>query len=432
MLKRGKRVVGALGMVAAVAFTGVLSATGSPDESSLSGWPRQMGSSEYDYINAVATTASGDVYVAGSTDAALSTLASAGGWDVWLARFDKFGKLKWVQQFGTAADDDVASMVVTGSSVYVVGSTGGSLAGNTASGGLDGYVARFDTSGNSKWFRQFGTAESDEALSVAVSGRSIWVLGATSGTLPGLTSVGNGDAALLQYNSAGSLQSSRQFGTDGYDYPNSIAVSGSTLYIGGSTAGTFAGQVNAGGTDGFLMRISNINTRRESTWVRQMGTAAADEIVGVAVSGGAVYTTGYTRGTLPDAVSAGGADGFVARYSTSGVVSWLRQFGTAADEELNAIATVRGGVVVAGSTGGAFAGFEADSLEAFTAKFSSTGAPGWLRQFGTASTDSAVAMAIRPSDNYGGQIVVAGYTGGRLWGQAALGKDDGFVATFLS
>ena len=437
MLSQKKRIVGVLAVIAAVTTTGVLGASGSPSESSLAGWPRQFGGSSGDYANAMTTSSSGDVYVAGSTSGTVSTTPNQGEYDAWLARYDKYGRLKWVQQFGSAATDDVAAVSVVGSSVYVTGITygslpGGSLPSNTANGGMDSYVARFDTSGNLKWIRQFGTAANDEATSATTLGGSLWVLGATEGAFGGLTPLGNGDGFLVQVSSSGTVKSSRLVGTDQYDYPTEIAASGRTLFIGGSTEGTFAGQSNAGGSDDFVMSISNINTGRESTWVREFGTATNETFGSLAVSGRSLYAGGATYGTFPGGSAAGWNDLFVIKYSTSGTFSWVRQFGTSESEELTSVAASSAGVVVVGNTNGAFDGFPYRGPDAFAASFSSAGEQKWLRQFGTSDADEVYSVSLRASDNYGGRIVVAGYTSGTVWGQVSAGSDDGFIATFVS
>lgn len=432
MLKRKRWVLGATVVAAAMTCGGVLSASGTPSESSVAGWPRQIGGSGDDYANTVLTTSSGDVYVAGSTNGSVGTTPNQGGYDIWLARFDRYGKLKWVQQFGTASDDDAASLVAVGSSIYLTGLTYGSMPGNSSAGGMDTYVARFDSSGTLKWIRQFGSSGTDEPLSITALGGSLWVVGATDGALPGLTPLGNGDGFLMQMSTSGTVKSTRLIGTDQYDYPIEVVATGRSLIIAGTTEGAFLGQTNAGGSDGFVMSISNINTKRESTWVRQLGTSSRESIESVTVAGRTVYAVGSTRGAFPGESNAGGVDTFVVRYSTSGTYGWLQQFGTAGDEQANQLAANSSGVFVAGTTDGSFPGFASSASEGFASKFSSTGVQDWTRQFGTSAADGVEAIAIRSSDNYGGKVVVAGWTGGTVWGQVSAGNVDALIATFLS
>src|SRR3954463_11133322 len=59
------------------------------------------------------------------------------------------------------------------------------------------------------------------------------------------------------------------------------------------------------------------------------GTATDDWAGGMTVdSSGNVYLGGTTSGSLPNNSLAGYWDGYLAKYNTSGVQQWLRQFGT--------------------------------------------------------------------------------------------------------
>ena len=78
--------------------------------------------------------------------------------------------------------------------VYVAGLTEGALPGQTAAGGADSFVRRYDANGNEAWTRQFGTAAHDVLRDVAVDGTgNVYVAGYTSGALPGQTAAGSDD-----------------------------------------------------------------------------------------------------------------------------------------------------------------------------------------------------------------------------------------------
>jgi hypothetical protein len=82
---------------------------------------------------------------------------------------------------------------------------------------------------------------------------SLYVAGYTLGTLPGQTSAGGEDAFARKYDSAGSEQWTRQFGTSSYDCAQSVTGS---AHMAGLTGGTFAGQTSAGGMDAFVARLN--------------------------------------------------------------------------------------------------------------------------------------------------------------------------------
>ncbi|HEY8887172.1 MAG TPA: SBBP repeat-containing protein, partial [Gallionella sp.] len=117
---------------------------------------KQMGVSGTVTIgNSVATDASGNVYVAGSTTGNLvnNTSLSTNTTDMFLARYDSSGNLaasKSIIQLGVIGADTIGYAVATDASgnVYVAGSTIGNLDGNHSAVTTDMFLAKYDSSGN--------------------------------------------------------------------------------------------------------------------------------------------------------------------------------------------------------------------------------------------------------------------------------------------
>ena len=57
-------------------------------------------------------------------------------------------------------------------------------------------VSSHDAAGNVVWTRQFGTGSTDEAFGLSVDSSGVYVVGSTAGTLPGQTSAGLADAKM--------------------------------------------------------------------------------------------------------------------------------------------------------------------------------------------------------------------------------------------
>jgi hypothetical protein len=273
-------------------------------------WTRQFGTSLQDQGMGVAVDGSG-VYVTGYTSGALEG-TSAGGWDVFLRKYDAAGTEQWTRQFGTLSEDRGYGVAVDGSGVYVTGYTSGALEG-TSAGGRDVFVRKYDVAGTELWTRQFGTPNDDEGYGVAVDGSGVYVTGYTEGDLKGI-SAGGRDVFLRKYDTAGNELWTDQFGTSGYDYGQGVTVDGSGVYVAGRTDidGALPGQTSAGARDVFVRKYDEVGTAQ---WTRQFGTPNDDEGYGVATGGSGVYVTGYTYGALWGA-SAGGTDVFVRRYDT--------------------------------------------------------------------------------------------------------------------
>jgi hypothetical protein len=218
-------------------------------------WTRQFGSPGADQASGVAVSA-GNVYVTGSTDSALPGLTNAGGQDAFVRMYDGGGGEIWTRQFGTSASDSAADVAADSMGVYVAGSTFGAMsAGGGSAGGQDAFLRKFDTSGGELWTRQFGTADSDQAIGLALGPAGAYVAGITSGTLPGRTSTGGQDAFVRRFDAGGATIWTGQFGTAGTDSVAGMAIGAAGLFVAGSTNGTFPGQVSLGLSDVFVAKI---------------------------------------------------------------------------------------------------------------------------------------------------------------------------------
>jgi len=176
-------------------------------------WTQQLGTSSTDEAQGVATDSSDNVYVAVSTSGGLDGNSSAGGWDLFVVKYNSSGTKQWTQQLGTSSQDiqeDVAYDIATDASgnSYVVGYTyNGGLDGNSPLGGHDPFIVKYDSLGNKQWTKQFGTSSGDDAYAVTTdSSGFIYVAGYTNGGLDGNTSAGSNDLFLVKYDSDGNKQ----------------------------------------------------------------------------------------------------------------------------------------------------------------------------------------------------------------------------------
>ena len=105
----------------------------------------------------------------------------------------------------------------------------------------------------------------------------------------------------------------------------------------------------------------------------------------------------------------GGNDAFFAKYDSTGVQQWIKKLDTSSDDYVEAIAVDSSdNLYVGGHTYGAFTGINAGGLDAFFAKYDSTGeTQEWIVQLGTTNDDRLDAMAVDSNDN----LLVGGRTG---------------------
>ena len=101
----------------------------------------------------------------------------------------------------------------------------------------------------------------------------------------------------MSYSQSGEMLWTIQTGTKYNDYGFGIASSqdGESLYITGSTEGSFPGQISMGYEDIFIARYTS---NGEMVWMQQNGTAGDDRGYAIALSADFAYVTGYTSGNL--------------------------------------------------------------------------------------------------------------------------------------
>lgn len=140
-------------------------------------------------------------------------------------------------------------------------------------------------------------------------------------------------------------------------------------------------------------------------WVRQFGRTAH----GVAVdSTGAIYVTGNLHGTVTFGgdkagdqaavlTSSGGADIWIAKLSPEGTLLWVSKLGGADDDYARGLAVNEQGVWVTG-----------DWNSAFVAHFSAEGQTRWIKQFGAQGQASGWSIA---ADRLGNAYAVGRFSG---------------------
>jgi hypothetical protein len=169
--------------------------------------------------------------------------------------------------------------------------------------------------------------------------------------------------------------------------------------------------------------LAKLDPEGKQVWLREVGSAGEEKGMAVVVSGDSVYLGGMTGGTLGE--SLGGLDGFVARFDQAGSVDWLKQLGTAEADEVWALAADgSGGVFLTGYSAGDFAAQLAGDKDLIVARLDPSGAVVWKDQLGTTGNDKGAAIT---ADGTGG-LFVAGFTDGQL--QTGLGKFDAVLARY--
>ena len=281
---------------------------------------KQVGSVMDDRGNAVSVDSGGNIYVTGSTGGGLDGNTNAGASDIFLIKYDSAGNKQWTRQLGSANYDEGKGVAVdTSGNVYITGYTYGDLDGNTNAGGADIFLVKYDSAGNKQWTRQLGNNRDDKGFGVTVdTSGNIDVCGFYDGWAGASPYT---DIFLVKYDSAGNKQWTRQ--VSGGEHLSPDSANGVTndnsgyIYVTGQTYGPLLGSTFAGDADIFLVKYDSAGIVQ---WTRQLGSLHGDVGNGVAVgNSGNIYVTGNTQGGLDGNTNAGGIDIFLAKYSSIGV-----------------------------------------------------------------------------------------------------------------
>jgi hypothetical protein len=294
--------------------------------SAANGWARRDGGTGTDVGTELAASGS-NVYVtgsfSGSATLAGTALSSAGGTDVFVAKYVDNGTSAgngWAVRGGGSAADTGNGIALSGSNVYVTGSftgTAASVAGTTlaSAGGTDLFVAKYVDNGASAsngWAVRGGGPGADVGNAIALSNNDVYVTGSFAGsaTLAGtpLTSVGSDDVFVAKYVDNGTAAGNgwaTSGGGAGSDVGNGLAVRNATAYVTGSftNSASLAGSFLYGsGQELFLARFLDGGTTAGNGLAVSGGGSGADNGYGLAINGNAVYVVG---GITPQASFSG-------------------------------------------------------------------------------------------------------------------------------
>ena len=260
----------------------------------------------------VSVDGSGNIFVTGTTYGSLDGNTSAGRWDMFLAKYNTDGTKLWTKQLGSAGDDYGFGVSVDGSgNAYVTGRTPSSLDGNTSAGGEDMFLAKYNTDGTKLWTEQLGSTHYDSGLGVSVDGSgNAYVTGVTGGSLDGNPTVSGDDMFLTKYDTNGTKLWTEQRRSADLNCGLGLSVDGSgNVYVTG-----YDHDIDVDNRDIFLTKYDTNGTK---LWTEQLGSTNHDEGFGVSVdSSGNVYVAGSTEGSLDCNPNAGGSDIFLIKIST--------------------------------------------------------------------------------------------------------------------
>ena len=361
--------------------------------------------------------ASGNCYLTGFFDGTNDfggvtlTNQSAGGSDIFVAKFDPSGALQWAQRAGGSAGSQNSGRGVgvdTNGNVYVAGC----VYGPADFGGINlpasptenFFLAKYDSTGAIQWVKQ-GMGYSDvngNGLAVDGAGNSYALIfanngdtvafGATSVTMPSDFDA-NYDAGmiLVKYDNTGTVQWTQVMSGFGETYSSKVAVdAGGNVYVCGSfntsvTVGNNNLVVSPAGAAKNIF-LAKFTSAGALAWVQHPSGGNPDADGGLAIDpAGNVYLPNF----ISSPIDFGGGvtlknsttyNAILSKYNSAGVIQWARAAGGAKAGFYNAYfdaALDSAGNVYAGGGLSSTAGGNNGSPVAVISKYNPAGTLQW-------------------------------------------------------
>ena len=295
-----------------------------------------------------------------------AALPFTGSTDCFITKYSSAGAVLWAAQItGTTTSSDQGNAIATDASgnVFVTGyygaaltlynSSGVSNAALPYTGGDDCFIAKYSSTGSVLWAAQIaGTTTSadggkgiatDPSGNVFVTGYyqatlTLFNTGGTTGAT--LSNIGNIDCFVAKYSSAGAVLWAARIASTNAEFPNAIATDPSgnvlvtgytlgavTVYNVDGTSGAVVGSL--GGNECFIAKYSSAGT---VLWAAEIGSTGSDQGNGIATdTSGNVFVTGNygaaltlynTNGTTGATLGFSAlTDVFIAKYSSDGYIT---------------------------------------------------------------------------------------------------------------
>jgi hypothetical protein len=380
-------------------------------------------------------------------------LTSAGGQDIFVAKYDSNAVLQWVRRAGgnspgqagcTGGQDRGRGIGVDADgNVYVTGGfLGDADFGNIMLSALQNnefFLVKYDPSGRVQWAKQSmgGRSCGVYGTGLAVDGMgNSYAVGFADGftdngaaitfptpcrtaNLPTPAATGY-SAFLVKYDTTGCVEWAELLGGRGQVYTSSVVVDreGNVYVCGLFSLSILIGNIALNATDPTGQARSMFLTKFDGSgtvlWAVQAGSAdnrgggvAVDQDLNVYVSGGFAGSMDFGNGLV--LTSAGDLDAFIAKYDSTGEPQWAYQVrGAGFDTYLDVAVDQQGNAYAAGTFGPNVVGCHAGG--AAVAKYSPDGALQWAYSASSPPAEPVRSVAAKCGVDAAGNCYLLGWS----------------------
>ena len=299
-------------------------------------WVNHISGQNYAGGQAVAVDQQGNIVITGWFKGTMNigdiTLASAGGTDIFIAKFDDKGEVLWAKSAGSAKNFDEGFDIATDTNdnIIVVGRFGSTITFDTITltGNVGMFLVKLTPDGHAMW----AIAEEATGYAVAVDTKgNTFVTGELSGSSPFGLSPGEQEMFIAKYDASGHVLWLRQGGGSSTDQGYAVTTDErGNVFVAGRFASKIAtfSDLTIKGSSTYDMFVAHYDAFGNLQWLRHATRASA---WGIGVDNqNNCYVAGNFYGTSkfdPITLKCKQYDMFIAKYDATGEMKWVRQAG---------------------------------------------------------------------------------------------------------
>ena len=294
-----------------------------------------------------------------------------------------YSQITFERRYGTSLDDAGFSACQTNDGGYIV--TGYT---NRSPNGIQAYLIKTDSFGDTLWTRNYGGSGWEMGISVCQTSDGGYIIGGYTSSY----GAGNDDFYLIKTDAQGDTIWTRTFGGSALDYGYSVRQTIDKGYILTGYTRSFGN-----GTNLYLVKTDSLGSM---VWTKNYGGPNDDYAYSVKQT----MDGGYIIAGRTNSYGAGGVDVYLIKTGSTGDTVWTSTYGTADDEEGRSVCqTSDNGYIITG--------YQGTSL--YLVKTGSAGNSTWTRTYslGNGSTGRSVCQTADGGYAVAGSIKLTGGTG---------------------